>query len=114
MNKNFLHVYDLNIDQFNSLLEKAKWIKNKFKQNEIYHPFKNKTMSIELVDPPVGVSAEGLVSIVRRLEKKLGFKASAVPAVGGGLVFVFVDLSLKNGVVVCRAFDSLFSRVITK
>ena len=51
MNKNFLHVDDLNIDQFNSLLEKAKWIKNKFKQNEIYHPFKNKTMSMIFAKP---------------------------------------------------------------
>jgi len=51
MNKNFLHVDDLNINQFNNLLEKAKWIKNKFKQNEIYHPFKNKTMSMIFAKP---------------------------------------------------------------
>jgi len=51
MNKNFLHVDDLNISEFNDLLEKAKWIKNKFKQNEIYHPFKNKTMSMIFAKP---------------------------------------------------------------
>ena len=51
MNKNFLHVDDLNINQFKNLLEKAKWIKNKFKQNEIYHPFKNKTMSMIFAKP---------------------------------------------------------------
>ena len=51
MKKNFLHVNDLNIDQFDNLLEKAKWIKAKFKQNEIYHPFKNKTMSMIFAKP---------------------------------------------------------------
>ena len=51
MKKDFLHVDDLQIDEFNDLLEKAKWIKNKFKQNEIYHPFKNKTMSMIFAKP---------------------------------------------------------------
>ena len=51
MKKDFLHVNDLQIDEFNDLLEKAKWIKNKFKQNEIYHPFKNKTMAMIFAKP---------------------------------------------------------------
>ena len=51
MKKNFLHVNDLDIDQFNNLLEKAKWIKHKFKKNEIYLPFKNKTMSMIFAKP---------------------------------------------------------------
>jgi len=34
--KNFLHVDDLNIDQFNEIMDKAAWIKKKFKNNEIY------------------------------------------------------------------------------
>ena len=51
MKKNFLHVNDLDLDQFNNLLEKAKWIKDKFKQNETYLPFKNKTMSMIFAKP---------------------------------------------------------------
>ena len=49
--KNFLHVNDLNNDMFENLLNKSKWIKNKFKNNEEYLPFKGKTMSMIFAKP---------------------------------------------------------------
>ena len=51
MKKNFLHVDDLDLKKLNILLDKAKWIKNKFKKNELYHPFENKTMSMIFAKP---------------------------------------------------------------
>ena len=38
--KNFLHVNDLSLDQLNDILEKASWIKNKFKNKDSYTPLK--------------------------------------------------------------------------
>ena len=49
--KNFLHVNDLSNDMFENLLDKSKWIKNKFKNNEEYLPFKGKTMSMIFAKP---------------------------------------------------------------
>jgi len=51
MKKDFLHVNDLNLNQFNELIEKSKWIKNKFKNGEDFSPMKNKSMSMIFAKP---------------------------------------------------------------
>ncbi len=51
MKKDFLHVNDLNLMQFNELIEKSKWIKNKFKNNEDFYPMNGKTMAMIFAKP---------------------------------------------------------------
>ena len=51
MKKDFLHVDDYNLDKLNEILDKAKWIKNSFKNDVEYAPFKNKTMSMIFAKP---------------------------------------------------------------
>ena len=51
MKKDFLHVDDYNLDKLNEILDKAKWIKNSFKNGVEYAPFKNKTMSMIFAKP---------------------------------------------------------------
>ena len=51
MNKDFLHVDDYDLDKLNEILDKAKWIKNSFKNGLDYAPFKNKTMSMIFAKP---------------------------------------------------------------
>ena len=51
MSKNFLHISDLNADQIYNILDKSKWIKQKFKQNEDYTPFKGKTLAMIFAKP---------------------------------------------------------------
>ena len=51
MKKNFLHISDLNADQIYELLDKSKWIKDKFKKNEDYRPFKGKTLAMVFAKP---------------------------------------------------------------
>ena len=42
MNKDFLHVTDWTKEEIMDFLEKAKWIKSKFKSREDYLPFKGR------------------------------------------------------------------------
>ena len=49
--KNFLHVNDLSEEQFNNLLDKATWVKNKFYNNDKYLPFSGKTMAMIFAKP---------------------------------------------------------------
>jgi len=51
MKKNFLHISDLSADQIYELLDKSKWIKDKFKKNEDYRPFKGKTLAMIFAKP---------------------------------------------------------------
>ena len=51
MNKDFLHISDLTSDEIFELLDKAKWIKSKFKNNENYLPFDRKTMAMIFAKP---------------------------------------------------------------
>ena len=51
MKKNFLHISDLSADQIYNILEKSKWIKQKFKNNENYTPFKGKTLAMIFAKP---------------------------------------------------------------
>jgi len=49
--KDFIHIADLSSDEIFSILDKAKWIKNKFKANEDYRPFKGKTLAMIFAKP---------------------------------------------------------------
>ena len=49
--KNFLHVDDLNLDQFNEIMDKAAWIKAKFKNNDSYLPLKGLSMAMIFAKP---------------------------------------------------------------
>ena len=51
MNKDFLHISDLTGDQVLDLLDKSKWIKAKFKNNEKYLPFDRKTLAMIFAKP---------------------------------------------------------------
>ena len=51
MNKDFLHIDDLNKNQFEEIINGAKIIKSKFKNNEIFHPLANKTMAMVFAKP---------------------------------------------------------------
>ena len=51
MKTNFLHVNDLSKAEFDSIIESAKIIKNKFKNNEDFHPLSNKTMAMIFAKP---------------------------------------------------------------
>ena len=46
MKKDFLHVNDLSKDELKEIFEIASWVKSKFKKNEKYNPFKNKSMAM--------------------------------------------------------------------
>ena len=51
MNKDFLHITDWKKDDIVNFLEKAKWIKEKFKSKEEYYPFKNESMAMIFAKP---------------------------------------------------------------
>ena len=51
MIKDFLHVNDLSKDQLQEIFEIASWIKNKFKNNESFNPFKNRSMAMIFAKP---------------------------------------------------------------
>ena len=51
MKKDFLHISDLTADEILELLDKSKWIKNKFKNRENYLPFDRKTMAMIFAKP---------------------------------------------------------------
>jgi len=51
MQKNFLHVSDLNKAEFEEIMQNAKSIKAKFKNNEIFSPLSNKSMAMIFAKP---------------------------------------------------------------
>tara|TARA_Y100001968_G_scaffold76476_1_gene67940 strand:- start:1187 stop:2125 length:939 start_codon:yes stop_codon:yes gene_type:complete len=51
MNKDFLHVNDLSKTELEELFDIASWIKNKFKNNENYSPFNNRSMAMIFAKP---------------------------------------------------------------
>ena len=51
MNKDFLHISDLTADEILEILNQSKWIKDKFKSNEDYRPFKGKTLAMIFAKP---------------------------------------------------------------
>ena len=63
---------------------------------------------------PDGISEQGFVLFVAKVEKSVGQKAKVEHLPSGGLAVRFFNLGVKGGVVACTAFDLLFSRAITK
>ena len=51
MKKDFLHVNDLSKDELEEIFEIAYWVKSKFKKNENYDPFKNRSMAMIFAKP---------------------------------------------------------------
>jgi len=51
MKKNFIQVNDYSKDYLKDILEKASWVKNKFKNNEDYRPLSGKTMAMIFAKP---------------------------------------------------------------
>ena len=51
MKKDFLHISDLSADEIFELLDKSKWIKQKFKNRENYLPFDRKTLAMIFAKP---------------------------------------------------------------
>ena len=51
MKKDFIHISDLTADEIFEILDKSKWIKSQFKQNQNYKPFKGKTMAMIFAKP---------------------------------------------------------------
>ena len=51
MKNNFLHVNDYSNEKILEILDKSKWIKQKFKNDELYHPLNGKTMAMIFAKP---------------------------------------------------------------
>ena len=51
MKKDFVHISDLTSDEIFDILDRAKWIKNKFKENADYKPFHGKTLAMIFAKP---------------------------------------------------------------
>ena len=51
MKKDFVHISDLTSDEIFDILDRAKWIKSKFKENADYKPFHGKTLAMIFAKP---------------------------------------------------------------
>ena len=51
MKKDFLHITDLSRDEIIEFIDKAKWIKDKFKKREAYYPFKDESLAMIFAKP---------------------------------------------------------------
>ena len=51
MNKDFLHITDFSTEEIIDFLDKAKWIKEKFKKRESYYPFKDESLAMIFAKP---------------------------------------------------------------
>ena len=51
MNKDFLHITDFSKDEIVDFIDKAKWIKGKFKSREAYYPFKDQSLAMIFAKP---------------------------------------------------------------
>ena len=51
MNKDFLHITDFSKDEIVDFIDKAKWIKDKFKSREAYYPFKDQSLAMIFAKP---------------------------------------------------------------
>ena len=51
MNKDFLHITDFSRDEIVDFIDKAKWIKDKFKSREAYYPFKDQSLAMIFAKP---------------------------------------------------------------
>ena len=51
MKKDFLHITDFSKDEIIDFIDKAKWIKAKFKSREAYYPFKDESLAMIFAKP---------------------------------------------------------------
>ena len=51
MKRDFLHITDFSKDEIIDFIDKAKWIKNKFKSREAYYPFKDESLAMIFAKP---------------------------------------------------------------
>ena len=51
MKRDFLHITDFSKDEIVDFIDKAKWIKNKFKSREAYYPFKDESLAMIFAKP---------------------------------------------------------------
>ena len=51
MKRDFLHITDFTTEEIWETLELARWIKNKFYNRELYHPFKDRSMAMIFAKP---------------------------------------------------------------
>ena len=51
MKRDFLHITDFTSEEVWETLELARWIKNKFYNRELYHPFKDRSMAMIFAKP---------------------------------------------------------------
>ena len=64
MKRDFLHITDFTTEEIWETLELAKWLKDKFRNGEEYHPFHDKTMAMIFAKPiPINIIRESSNSI---------------------------------------------------
>ena len=51
MKRDFLHITDFTTEEIWETLELARWIKNKFRSGEEFHPFRNRTLAMIFAKP---------------------------------------------------------------
>ena len=51
MKRDFLHISDFTTEEIWETLELARWIKNKFRSGEEFHPFRNRTLAMLFAKP---------------------------------------------------------------
>ena len=51
MKRDFLHITDFSKDEIIDFIDKAKWIKDKFKSREAYYPFKDESLAMIFAKP---------------------------------------------------------------
>ena len=51
MKRDFLHITDFTTEEIWETLELARWIKNKFRSREEFHPFRNRTLAMLFAKP---------------------------------------------------------------
>lgn len=51
MKRDFLHITDFTAEEIWETLELARWIKNKFRSGEEFHPFRNRTLAMIFAKP---------------------------------------------------------------
>ena len=106
MKRNFLHITDFTSEEIWETLELARWIKNKFEINEIYHPFNNRSLAMIFAKP----SARTRISFETGIFKMGGHALFLGPSdIGIGKRESIADiarvLSLYNDMIMARLFD---------
>ena len=106
MKRDFLHITDFTSEEIWETLELARWIKNKFAINEIYHPFNNRSLAMIFAKP----SARTRISFETGIFKMGGHALFLGPSdIGIGKRESIADiarvLSRYNDMIMARLFD---------